>query len=143
MSSDADLVLGAGRRESDSVAALYDRHGGRMYAVAVRIAGEAAAGGVLQEVFASICDGGASFDGIGTPVAWLIRLTRDRALAGQTQNPLTAVDSGGALTPRALVEAAFYGGMTAKRVAERLGTPEETIRARLREGMAELRAQLR
>jgi DNA-directed RNA polymerase specialized sigma24 family protein len=143
MSSDADLLRGASRRDAASVAALYDRHAGRMYAVALRVTGDAArAANVLEEVFASLCDGPVLFDGTGDASGWLLRLTRDRALSGQTQNAATPVD-GMTLTPRALVEAAFFDGISVQEAAKRLQTTEETVRTKLKEGMAELRAQLR
>jgi RNA polymerase sigma-70 factor (ECF subfamily) len=148
MSSDADLLRGASGSDRESVAALYDRHAGRMYAVALRIAGEAEeAAAVLEQVFGSLCDGTASFEGQGSVAAWLIRLTRDRALgriaARQAQSVRWSVYPDGALTPRALVEAAFFGGLSVKEVAERLQATEETVRMKLKEGMVELRAQLR
>jgi RNA polymerase sigma-70 factor (ECF subfamily) len=148
MSSDADLLLGASRRDRESVAALYDRHAARMYAVALRITGKpAAAAAVLEEVFASLCDGQPPFPGTGDAAGWLLRLTRDRAMrreraSGQTQNARSTVVEV-SLTPRALVEAVFFDGITAQEAARRLQTTEETIRTKLKEGMAELRAQLR
>jgi RNA polymerase sigma-70 factor (ECF subfamily) len=143
MSTDAELLRGASRRDRDSVAALYDRHAGRMYAVALRIAGNpAAASAMVEEVFAAICDGAASFAGEGDAAAWLLRLTRDQALARQTQNVRSPV---GVLTlsPRSLVEAAFFDGITVQEAARRLETTEETIRMKLKEGMVALRAELR
>lgn len=142
MSNDAELLRGASCRDRDCVAALYDRHAGRMYAVALRMAGSpAAAAEVLQEVFADICDGAVSAPA-GDVAGTLLRRTRDRAAARQTQNaPSPVVEL--TLSPRSLVEAAFWGGISVEEAARRLGTTEETIRIKLKEGMVALRAELR
>lgn len=147
MSTDAELLIGARRRDRDCVAALYDRHAARMYAVARRVTGDdAVAADVLEDVFLSICNGGVVLDGSRSAEAWLIRLARDRALARettrQTQTALPSVDTVGAPSPRALVEAAFYGNLTVSALAERYVIPEETVRALLRDGMVALRKQL-
>lgn len=147
MASDAELLAGAARRDRASVAALYDRHAPRMYAVALRVAGDAAAAAeVLAELFAAIVDGAVPLPEHPDATAWLLRLTRDRAAARQTQNARSSVDAltgGPELTPRALVEAVYFGSVTVEEAARQLGTDEETIRARLREGMAAIRAQFR
>jgi RNA polymerase sigma-70 factor (ECF subfamily) len=158
MSSDADLLRGASRRDRESVAALYDRYGSRMYAVALRIAGEEAAPAVLEAVFAALCDGRLSIAGSGSPAASLIRATRDRALAGrQTQTPAPHVDDSmqlenddpsqtgrieKPLTARALVEAIYYDGLSLAEAATRWQLSEAMVRTKLEDGMAELRAQL-
>lgn len=143
MSTDAELLRGASRRDRDCVAALYDRHAGRMYAVALRIAGDpASASAILEEVFSAICDGAVSLPAGGDAAAWILRLTRDRALARQTQNARWPVGEL-TLSPRSLVEAAFFGGVTVQEAARRLETTEETIRMKLKEGMVALRSELR
>ena len=147
MSSDADLLAGATRRDRASVAALYDRHAARMYAVALRVTADpASASEVLVDLFAAIVDGAVSLPAGADAALWLLRLTRDRAAARQTQNARSSVDAltnATELTPRALVEAAFFSGLTVEEAATRLGASEETIRTKLREGMAGIRAQLR
>src|SRR5207253_5821503 len=108
-----------------------------------RVAGDpSAAADVLEEVFAAICDGAVSFLGAGDAAAWLLRLTRDRSLGRQAQNARSPVGEL-TLSPRALVEAAFFGGVTGEEAARRLQTSEETIRANLKEGMVALRNELR
>jgi RNA polymerase sigma-70 factor (ECF subfamily) len=143
MPGDAELLIGAQQHDRESVAALYDRHAPRMYAVALRILGDsAAAAAVIETTFASICAGDLRHDeGAGTPASWLIRQARDHSLARQAQTGLSSVDLGESPTPRLLVEAAFYGGMSVAALAERSGMPEDQVRAMLREGMTELRKQ--
>ena len=143
MSTDAELLRGASLRDRESVAALYDRHAGRMYAVALRVAGDSsAASQVLEEVFAAICDGAVHFAGESDAGAWLLRLTRDRALGRQTQNVRSPVGEL-TLSPRSLAEAAFFDGISVQEAARRLRTTEETIRTKLKEGMVALRTELR
>ena len=142
MSTDAELLRGATRRDRDCVAALYDRHAARMYAVALRVTGDAAAAGeVLEDVFGAVCAGHLGVPA-GDATAWLLRITRDRAAARQTQNARSPVVEL-TLSPRALVEAAFFGGVTVEEAARRLDTTEETIRMKLKEGMVALRRELR
>lgn len=147
MASDAELLAGATRRDRASVAALYDRHAPRMYALALRVTGDAtAAAAVLAELFAAIVDGALPHPATPDASAWLLRLTRDRAAARQTQNGRSSVDAltgGPEVPPRALVEAVYFGNVTVEEAARRLGTTEETIRTKLKEGMAAIRAELR
>lgn len=125
-----------------SIESLYDRHAGRLFAVALRILGdEAAAGSVLEEVFVLAASGSA-----GAELPALIRLTRDRALRRQAQNPPAPVDTSGQISeranPRQLVEAAFFGGMDVAALARAHALSETEVRTALRTGMAELRNQL-
>ena len=119
-----------------AVAELYDRHAPRLYALAMRIAGNAeAAGDALEEAFLELC----RQEGTGDPIIILLRATRDAALARQGQKPSpTVLPSEG--TPRRLVEDAWYG-MSVSDLAKTYGIPEHKVRGMLRDGMAELRSQ--
>jgi RNA polymerase sigma-70 factor (ECF subfamily) len=144
MPGDAELLIGAQQQDPESVAALYDRHAPRMYAIALRILGDsAAAAAVIESIFTSICEGSLRYDQrAGSPASWLIRMTRDRSLARQAQTGVSSVDLSGTPTPGSLVEAAFYSGMSVGELARRSGLPEDRVRAMLRDGMTALRKQL-
>jgi RNA polymerase sigma-70 factor (ECF subfamily) len=69
-------------RDPDALAALYDRHGGRLLGLAQRILG---AGGeaeeVVQEVFLWVWRSAASFDpDRGSVLTWMLIATRSRAI---------------------------------------------------------------
>lgn len=69
------------RQESDALAELYDRLAPTLYAMACRMLNnEAEAEDVLQDVFLRVWEKAVSYDSrLGTPIAWLIALTRNRA----------------------------------------------------------------
>jgi DNA-directed RNA polymerase specialized sigma24 family protein len=119
---------------SDAAAALYDRYGGRMYALALRITGSPdAATSVLEETFAAL---GADLHDAGE--ASLLRLTRDVAIAGYSQSPTPRVE-GMTPTPRMLVEEAFYRGSGVAELSRRYGLPETDVRKMIADGVRELK----
>jgi|SRR5581483_3322275 len=123
--------------------ALYDRHAAQLFAVALRIAGNRdAAARALEETFAMLRGYDARF---GSPEAWLLRTVRNQALAGQDQTRAASVDPmvGGPPTARQLVEEAFFRGRTASDLARTHGLEEREVRRMLRDGITELRQQLR
>lgn len=69
------------RQESDALAELYDRLAPTLFAMACRMLNnEAEAEDVLQDVFLKVWEKAVSYDArLGTPIAWLIALTRNRA----------------------------------------------------------------
>jgi DNA-directed RNA polymerase specialized sigma24 family protein len=116
-----------------------------VYALALRITGSRdVAAEVVEEVFVGIGNGTLVHDR-GSVDAWLTRVARDIAMEHREgrregQTPMAAVHSTEA-TPRALVEAAFFGGLTVPELARTFSLTEEEVRQRLRSGMAELRTQ--
>ena len=123
--------------------AFYDAHASRVYALALRVTGDRElAAEVVEELFVGIRDGSLVHDrSRGSVEAWLIRTARDMALEHREgQTAATAVKSVEA-SPRALVEAAFFGGLTVPELARAFSLSEEEVRQRLRGGMAELRTQ--
>jgi len=95
-----------------------------------------AAADALEAAFVALSQN----DDAGDPATYLIHTTRDCALARQTQPSPAAVVSKEA-DPRALVEDAWYNGMSVNDLAARYGIPEEKARGLLCEGMAQLRTQ--
>lgn len=76
------LLEQVARGDRAAVLALYDRFGGALLAVAIRISGSRAeAEDVVQEVFTRAWREAVTFDrGRGSAVAWLMTLTRNRAI---------------------------------------------------------------
>ena len=114
---------------------LYDEHAPHLYALALRITGDrAAAAEVLADVFRHA--------GSAESYCSLVQLTREIALARQSQTPLPSVSSTRDLpAPRRLVEQAFFTGMKISDLAGAFSLPEAKVRELLCSGMAELRGQ--
>ena len=118
-----------------SLADLYDRYAPRLYAVALRITNDQdAAADALESAFVALSRN----DDVGDPAAYLVHATRDCALARQTRLASTTVVVPEP-SPRSMVEAAWYDGMTVSDLAMRYGISEAKARGMLCDGMAELR----
>jgi DNA-directed RNA polymerase specialized sigma24 family protein len=140
--TDSELLLRL--RDRSALAELYDRHAPTLFAVALRIAGDRArATEVVEELFLALGDGRELYDPVfGSPAAWLIRQTREYALAEEAQKSMTSVDKEEP-TPRLLVEQAFYRGEGVEALARAYSLTPERVRSMLCDGMAEVRKQLR
>ena len=81
-SSDLDLVRRMASGDESAVAALYDRYGTVLYAVAYRIVGQKAdAEEVVMEAFAQVWRDASRFEASrGSVAAWLTMISRSRAL---------------------------------------------------------------
>jgi RNA polymerase sigma-70 factor (ECF subfamily) len=62
----------------------------------------------------------------------------DMALAGHVRDAMKTLQAG----EREAIELAYFGGLTYKEVAERLGDPEGTVKSRIRSGLKRLRGEL-
>jgi RNA polymerase sigma-70 factor (ECF subfamily) len=80
--TDHSLLDGIERRDSDALAALYDRYASRLMGLASRIVADSSeAEEVLQDVFLYVWRSAATYDPARGPVlAWLLVLTRSRAI---------------------------------------------------------------
>jgi len=80
--SDAELIAGAAAGEERAMAALYDRYGAVLYAVAYRIVGQRAdAEDVVIDAFAQAWREARRFEsGRGSVAGWLTMIGRSRAL---------------------------------------------------------------
>ncbi|HEV7570986.1 MAG TPA: sigma factor [Thermoanaerobaculia bacterium] len=118
-----------------ALADLYDRYAPQLYAIALRITNDRdAAADALESAFVSLSRNADAVD----PAAYLIRATRDCALARQTR-PASATVVVEEPSARSLVEDAWYNGMTVSDLATRYGISEAKARGMLCDGMAELR----
>ena len=79
---DVDMLDRITRGDAVAFAEFYDRHGGRLYALAIRILKDATlAEDLLQEVFLALWKNARHFDsGRGSPLGWLMVLCRNRAI---------------------------------------------------------------
>ncbi len=62
----------------------------------------------------------------------------DMALAGHVREAMESLQQG----ERDAIELAYFGGLTYKEAAERLGEPEGTVKSRIRSGLKRLRSEL-
>jgi RNA polymerase sigma-70 factor (ECF subfamily) len=78
---DAELVRRLRARDADALAALYDRHAASVYAVCLRMLGDADAQEILSDVFWQLWESPERYDPArGTPAAFLTVLARSRAV---------------------------------------------------------------
>jgi RNA polymerase sigma-70 factor (ECF subfamily) len=113
--ADLDAVTRLARGDSEALATLYDRRGRAVYSLACRVLGDALeAEEVVQDVFAKAWRQAARYDpSRGTVVAWLLVMTRSRAidrlrsrrglppLAGDSEQTLGVLSDPGAGPERA------------------------------------------
>lgn len=120
---------------------LYDAHAPRLYALALRIAGDRdAAAAALEDAFLRLWESAAEPG--DAPFPMLVRLTRERALARrQSQSAASDVDKMMA-TPAGLVEELFFGGLSVRDLAGRYGMGESQVRGMIRDGMTALRRRV-
>ena len=159
------------KRDADAFESLYDAYHRLVYGMAMRMLGDVStAQDVTQAVFMKIWTSPELFRG-GNFGAWIVRMTRNRALdllrsrslhpqaeLPETMPEETAVeeiafariDAGrvrSALTTlpaeqREAIELGFFGGITHEEIAKRTGTPLGTIKTRIRMGLKKLRVAL-
>jgi RNA polymerase sigma-70 factor (ECF subfamily) len=151
--------------------ALYDAHHRLVYGVALRILGDAhGAEDVTQMVFLKLWNAPEHFRG-GNFSAWIVRVTRNRALdvlrsrtlrnEGELPEALPeeeaiedvafshidaarvrAALAGLPAEQREPIELGFFGGITHEEIARRCNIPLGTIKTRIRSGLRKLRTAL-
>ncbi|MBX7186825.1 MAG: sigma-70 family RNA polymerase sigma factor [Vicinamibacteria bacterium] len=169
--TDAELVAGAAAGRAECLGELFDRHAGRMKALALRILrSPEEAEDVAQEVFIQAWQQASRFDADrGNVLAWLSIMTRSRSLdrwrrrstrretAVSDAHELEAPSEAGrgpsewaartALSDlpadqRRPLELAYWEGLSQSEIAARLGVPLGTIKTRMRIGLRRLREAL-
>jgi hypothetical protein len=123
------------------IEALYDAHAPRLYALALRITGDAAsAAAALEEAFVRLWE--SADETAEDQFRILVRLTRDAALTRRpVQTSASAVGTQRA-TPAGLIQELFFGGADLRELAGRYGLGETELRRMIREEMAALRVQV-
>lgn len=176
---DVALMAGVRTGNEDALRRVYERYGGLVFSVALRLAGEAGlAQEVTQDVFVRCWERARAFDpSRGTLQAWLIGIARNRAIdvlrsrhargqdrerelptfdfAGSPASSSDGVADDVALrlslraaldrlsaVQREAIELAIFGELTQGEIAGLLDVPLGTVKTRIRDGMARLRADL-
>jgi RNA polymerase sigma-70 factor (ECF subfamily) len=167
--SDLSLIGAVRSGDESAMAALYDRYSGIVYAVALRVLGDAgAAEDILQEVFMQVWRNPGVFDSSrGNLGAWLAVIARNRAIDGlrkrgpemDVENVIVAVEpdlAGDAELSRAMekvrsalgampavqrsaLELAYFEGLSHSEIAAKTGEPLGTVKTRIRAGLLALR----
>ena len=167
--SDSALIWSIRSGNQEAMAQLYDRYASVVYAVALRVLGEAAAAeDVLQEIFMQLWRNPGSFDASrGELTPWLVVITRNRAvdvlrkrrpqselsetlvsvepdLASEADRTRTADKIRATLrdmptAQRSVLEMAYFEGYSHSEIAAKTGEPLGTIKTRIRAGLMLLR----
>lgn len=162
---DARLLAGVAEGDPDAFAALWTRYGQPVHGLCRAMLGErAAAEDAVQETFLRIWRGAASYDPArGAPAAWVMTIARNvaRTAARSRAVPvpwheapmpdeadgavdrLWLRDAMGELSQpeRLALELAYFADLSHTQVAERLGEPLGTVKARIRRALLRLAAQ--
>lgn len=162
------LLSRLARGDKGALGPFFDLHAGLVTGMALRILRDLAdAEDVVQEVFLQAWRQADRYDPErGTPEAWLVTMTRTRALdrlrrrAARREESESALPIGTLLPKdetafsvrealetlsadqRRAIELAYYGGLTQSEIAAALGEPLGTIKTRMRTGMIRLRELL-
>jgi RNA polymerase sigma-70 factor (ECF subfamily) len=161
-------------RDGRAIGELYDRHGRLLYGLILRILRDRSeAEEVLQEVFVQVWTRADTYNvELGAPIAWLVRIARNRAIdqlrannvrartveATPLPQPVETPEARAAvseqqravaraldalpLEQRELIEHAYFQGLTQSELAERFNLPLGTVKTRVRMGMMALRREL-
>ena len=172
MNEDADVLMERVReRNADAFEALYDAHHRLVYGVALRMLGDApGAEDVTQAVFIKVWTSPELFRG-GNFGAWIVRITRNRALDVLRSRATHSEDELPEILPetesiedvafahidaqlvrtalaelpaeqREPIELGFFSGITHEEIARRSAIPLGTIKTRIRSGLRKLRTVL-
>lgn len=170
--SDAELVCALAAGDRAALGALYDRYAGLLLSVGLRrLADRAEAEEVLHDVFVEAWRSAAAFDPArGSVRAWLVTRMHSRVLdrlrspgvarrasleavaeaRAAVEEPGVTVDRGrvgaalAALPPEqlAVVELAYFAGLSSSEIAARVDVPVGTVKSRAAAALAKLRGEL-
>ena len=161
-------------RDGRAIGELYDRHSRLLHGLILRILRDRSeAEEVLQEVFVQVWTRADTYNvELGAPVAWLVRIARNRAIDRLRSNNVRARTAEATPLPppvetpearavmseqqravaraldalpleqRQLIELAYFQGLTQSELAERFQLPLGTVKTRVRTGMMTLRREL-
>jgi RNA polymerase sigma-70 factor, ECF subfamily len=168
--TDASLLARMAQRDPKALDMFYTRHVRAVFSLALTMLGEhARATDLAQDVFLLVWRSAGTYQPTGSARAWLLRLTRNRALdelrcarrrlANEAALPKQALhmlsaplaladatqrDTLTALPPeqRDALFLAFFQGLSHQEIATCLRTPLRTIKARIRRALQTLGQQL-
>jgi RNA polymerase sigma-70 factor (ECF subfamily) len=161
-------------RDGRAIGELYDRHSRLLHGLILRILRDRSeAEEVLQEVFVQVWTRADTYNvELGAPVAWLVRIARNRAIDRLRSNnvrartveatplppPVETPEARAVMSEqqravaraldalpveqRQLIELAYFQGLTQSELAERFQLPLGTVKTRVRTGMMTLRREL-
>jgi RNA polymerase sigma-70 factor (ECF subfamily) len=169
-----DLLLRCVReKDADAMTTLFDRYGGMVYSIALRVLHDpGGAEDLLQEIFLLLWKRPESFvSGRGSLGAWLLVVTRNRAidvlrhrrpteqveecrlssrfnLAAEVEREeaIQKIATALAILPveqRTALELAYFEGLSQTEIARRTGEPLGTVKTRIRLGLMRLRKACR
>jgi RNA polymerase sigma-70 factor, ECF subfamily len=166
---DEPLLTRVKGNDQKAMTELFDRYGGMVYSVALRVLGDPGqAEDVMQEIFFQVWRNPHSFkEGRGSLGAWLAVMARNRAIdALRRRKPSDPVDDvvlssrenlasdvertalmnkvrkvlkGLPAEQQKSVELAFFEGMSHSEIAEKTGEPLGTVKTRIRSALLSLR----
>ncbi len=171
---DPKLVARVAKGEHHALSQLYDQSSTVLFSLALRILGNREeAADVLQGIYLDIWRKVVRYDvGRGTPIAWLITLTRNRALDRlRTRGPRTVRQTGSSIDDvhsgpfdsqadqnlrnlikeawatlppmqQQALELAYYEGLPDTEIAVQFNQPVEAVRTCIALGMSQLRESL-
>lgn len=88
-----ELLSRIARADEGALRRLYDAAGPRLYAVALRVLGDAKdAGEAVEQTILTVWRHADQFDASGEPLAWLCSLTRERAIRKRRARPASEAD---------------------------------------------------
>jgi RNA polymerase sigma-70 factor, ECF subfamily len=162
-------------RDEQAIGELYDRHHRILFGLILRILRDRSESEeILQETFMQVWTRAETYNvTLGSPVGWLVRIARNRAIDRLRANAVRLRAVEGAPVPvaasnpetdaslgeqqravaraldtlpsdqRVLIEHAYFFGLTQSELAERFKLPLGTVKTRVRAGMTALRDHLR
>ncbi len=171
---DLSLIERIAARDESAVGEFYDRHSRLVFGLILRILrNRSEAEEVLQEVFVQAWRKVGTYNAsLGAPVAWLVRIARNRAIdrlrsnhvrerTTEAMGPDSGDGRGEAYAPRSeeqiavvralaslpaeqrvLIEYAYFEGLTHGELAKHFSLPLGTVKTRVRSGLAALRREL-
>ena len=169
--TDEDLVTLAGNGDVNAFEAVFDRHAAVAFSLAYRICGRRElAERIVRDAFLMLWRTGAVHDpSAGSVRSWILSFVHERAVDALA--PLRAAERAGRLTSpatppqaraigprdlllarraleqlpvqqRQMIELAYFGGFTRRRIAEILELPDNAVAGSLRNGLHALQAVL-
>ena len=138
-----DLLARIARADEGALRRLYDAAGPRLYAVALRVLGDAKdAGEAVEQTLLTVWRHADQFDAAGEPLAWLCSLTRERAIRKRRSRPAGETDAEivAEVPSDAVLQTVFLEGLTFLELAPRLPAGSGPAKLAVRRALAAMGA---